>query len=106
MCGQANVSAHAQLTASMWCLWSDKSHMTLSPRLSCFSHATLKSWVEPGEEAKHYTCILNFVIDCNCYHGDLKCYCPKHTTVGADMCVCACMAGQPTNILVTLCTYL
>ena len=31
----------------------DVSHVTLSPRLSHFSNVMLKSWVEPGDEARY-----------------------------------------------------
>ena len=36
-------------------------HVISSPRISCFSRATLKSWVEPGDEAKaNIHCLSKF----------------------------------------------
>ena len=70
--GQANVSAHMQLTASLQCLWSDKGHVTLSPRLSCLSHAMLKSWVEPGDKATLRCCRFQY-----CWLA-LGLFCPMH----------------------------
>ena len=78
--------------------------MTLSPRLSRFTRATLKSWVEPGDEAKSTVrvcvracafCVCTCVCVCVCVFYVCVCACILYTYT----CMCACVHVHTCAVL-------